>query len=128
MLGALLALAALGCAGAAKDLEFVEEVGPANYDNFLLSASEEKQWVLLEFYAPWCDHCKAMAPILDEFAGKHPGVRVAKIDATRNKQLAKDHRIEGYPTLRWRGVGAHKFREYKGGRDLESLDRIDARL
>ncbi len=42
---------------------------------------------LIEFYAPWCGHCKKLAPVYDELGEKlreEPGVQVVKMDATAN--------------------------------------------
>jgi len=55
--------------------------------------------VLVEFYAPWCGHCKTLAPKYDELAKEfkaHPSVVIAKIDATENDSPAD---IKGFPTL-----------------------------
>ena len=44
-------------------------------------ANPDALW-LVEFYAPWCGHCKRLAPILDEIADEVEGVRIGKVDAT----------------------------------------------
>jgi len=55
--------------------------------------------VLVEFYAPWCGHCKTLAPKYDELGKRFAGndkVVIAKVDATENDTPAK---ISGFPTL-----------------------------
>ena len=107
----------------------VAKVTKGNYDAFLQLAADEEQWVLLDFFAPWCGHCKRLNPVLDDFVADTPGVRVAKIDATAEKALAEAHDVDGYPTLRFRRAGSSDaFRDYKGARDAVGLAQLDARL
>lgn len=56
--------------------------------NLLVQCCPSDKDVLVEFYAPWCGHCKALAPKYDELATKLAGVdsvMVAKMDSTENE-------------------------------------------
>ncbi|KNH06362.1 protein disulfide isomerase protein [Perkinsela sp. CCAP 1560/4] len=69
----------------------------------------------VEFYAPWCTHCKTLAPELDKAADRLQGVaNIVKVDATQNEALAKSYGVEGFPTLLLFQDG--KVVPYKGGR------------
>lgn len=58
-------------------------------------------------FAPWCGHCKALAPEYEEAATtlKEKNIRLAKVDCTEEADLCKSHGVEGYPTLKvFRGL------------------------
>lgn len=79
--------------------------------------------MLLEFYAPWCGHCKALAPKYDELAEKFAAfsdkVTIAKIDATAN-DVPDD--ISGFPTIKLFKAGSKEEPvEYSGARSVEAL-------
>ncbi|XP_020583623.1 LOW QUALITY PROTEIN: protein disulfide-isomerase-like [Phalaenopsis equestris] len=78
--------------------------------------------VLLEFYAPWCEHCKKLAPILDEVAVSlqdHADVIIAKMDATAN-DVPSEFEVQGYPTLYFSSA-AGKLLQYEGGRTVQDF-------
>jgi thioredoxin domain-containing protein 5 len=56
---------------------------------------------LVKFYAPWCGHCKRLAPTWDELAGKVKGLyNVAKIDCTTEGIICTKFGVGGYPTIK----------------------------
>ncbi|KAF9099976.1 hypothetical protein BGX29_006861 [Mortierella sp. GBA35] len=80
---------------------------------------------LVEFYAPWCGHCKIYAQLGEAFSSKKDKVLIAKADADNERALASRFGIQGYPTLKWFPNGVDSPPEdYSGGRDLESLTQF----
>ncbi|KAK9794381.1 hypothetical protein WJX73_002547 [Symbiochloris irregularis] len=91
-------------------------------DTFEKSITDNK-FLLAEFYAPWCGHCKALKPHFAAAASilkaHDPPVALAKVDATVETKLGQRFSLEGYPTLLWFVDG--KQQPYSGGRTAEDI-------
>ncbi|KAJ1657272.1 hypothetical protein IWQ61_003301 [Dispira simplex] len=99
----------------------VVELTPDNFDKVL----DESKSVFIEFYAPWCGHCKSLAPIYEElanaFSHTKDSVVIAKVDADAHRELGTRFGITGFPTLKFFKDDKTQPIDYKQGRDLDSL-------
>ena len=81
------------------------------------------QHVLFEAYAPWCGHCKKLAPIYEELAQKVAGqsdILIAKMDSTANEYPGLE--VRGFPTILFYKKGDKSTpKTYEGERTLEGM-------
>jgi thioredoxin domain-containing protein 5 len=78
--------------------------------------------VIVKFYAPWCGHCKRLAPIWDKFAAEEDRFQVAKVDCTIHKSVCTDEGVRGYPTLKLFIDG--ESQKYQGARTIAELTKF----
>lgn len=87
------------------------------------AVTEEFSHILIEFYAPWCGHCKKLAPVYkevaDELKAQGSELRLAKVDATENSESAGKFGVRGYPTLFF-FLNGQKM-DYTGQRSKDSM-------
>uniref|UniRef100_A0A0D9VH17 protein disulfide-isomerase n=1 Tax=Leersia perrieri TaxID=77586 RepID=A0A0D9VH17_9ORYZ len=119
----LLLLLLLLVASASAESEAVLTLDAGNFT----AVVEAHDFIVVEFYAPWCGHCKQLAPEYEEAAAvlrSHDSpIVLAKLDASAdgNRALAADHGVDSYPTiriLRARGATSH---DYAGPRDAAGI-------
>uniref|UniRef100_G3PX45 protein disulfide-isomerase n=1 Tax=Gasterosteus aculeatus aculeatus TaxID=481459 RepID=G3PX45_GASAC len=121
-------------AGTAKPYYRTEEI-PEDWDkepvkvlvgkNFESVATDPTKNVFVEFYAPWCGHCKELTPIWEQLAEKYADrddIIIAKIDATANE--VESLTISGFPTLKYFPADGKEVVDYTGKRDLETMSKF----
>lgn len=114
-------LASLAILGANASSAVIDLI-PDNFDKVVLQSSKP---ALVEFFAPWCGHCKTLAPTYEElgqkFAYAGNKLSIAKVDADEHKTLGRRFGVQGFPTIKWFDGKSDKPEEYNGGRDIDSL-------
>ncbi|KAL5280364.1 PDIA6 family protein [Megaselia abdita] len=100
----------------------VIELTDDNFDKLVLNSDDV--W-LVEFFAPWCGHCKSLAPQWAKAASELKGkVKLGALDATVHQSKAAEYGIRGYPTIKYFPAGKKTksdAQEYDGGRQASDI-------
>jgi protein disulfide isomerase family A protein 3 len=91
-----------------------------NFDDVVINNGKD---TLVEFYAPWCGHCKKLAPVFDELGEKlkNDDVAIVKMDATAN-DVPSTFDVRGFPTLYWLPKDQKdKPVRYESGREVDDF-------
>ncbi|OQR87228.1 disulfide-isomerase [Achlya hypogyna] len=93
-----------------------------NFDDLVLNSGDV--W-LVEFYAPWCGHCKSLAPEWEQAASELRGaVKLGALDATAHEAKAAEYGIKGFPTIKLFGPNAASAADavdYQGPRQASGI-------
>jgi len=106
---------------AKKAASAVTILDDTNFDKIVMDPTKD---VLVEFYAPWCGHCKRLAPDYEKVASafeNEKNVVVANIDADEHKSIAEKYGVSGFPTLKWFSKNNKQPQDYDQGRDVQTF-------
>ncbi len=77
--------------------ELISHVTDTSFDQEVLKSAKP---VLIDFWAPWCAPCRAIAPVIDELAGEYAGrLKVVKINVDDNPETPARYGVRGIPNL-----------------------------
>lgn len=111
-----------GGGGSSKSGGDVIELTEDNFDKLVLNSDDI--W-LVEFFAPWCGHCKNLEPEWAKAAKELKGkVKLGALDATAHQSKAAEYNVRGYPTIKFFPAGSKRpsdAQEYDGGRTASDI-------
>ncbi|MDR0535528.1 MAG: thioredoxin [Puniceicoccales bacterium] len=82
----------------------IEQLDEARFAEAVAGSTETP--LVVDFWAPWCGPCRALAPVLDALAAELPGIKIAKVNVDEFPGLAAGQNVGGIPALLF----------YKGGK------------
>ncbi|MFT5087131.1 MAG: putative thioredoxin [Candidatus Latescibacterota bacterium] len=76
------------------------DVDESNFEELVLRGSQERV-IVVDFWAPWCEPCKTLGPIIEEVVTElGPGIALAKVNIDENPQLATAFRVQSIPSVK----------------------------
>uniref|UniRef100_A0A1A9VCD0 Protein disulfide-isomerase A6 homolog n=1 Tax=Glossina austeni TaxID=7395 RepID=A0A1A9VCD0_GLOAU len=108
--------------GDSSSSDDVIELTDENFDKLVLQSEDD--W-MVEFFAPWCGHCKNLAPEWAKAAKELKGkVKLGALDATVHQGKASEYEVRGYPTIKYFPAGKKRSssaQNYDGGRTASDI-------
>merc|ERR1719422_2018719 len=104
------------------DKEPVKVLVGKNFEEVAMNVEKD---VLVEFYAPWCGHCKQLTPVREKLGEKykdHESIIIGKMDATANE--LEDIKVQGFPTIKLFKKGTNEIVDYNGDRTVDGFSKF----
>ena len=128
------AIIALMCAasptqthGLFEDLGDVVKLDSKNFDKRVTNAKDDVYW-LVKYYAPWCGHCKKLAPeftsaakALKKDVGDKAKLGAVDCDDDANKALCSKFNVKGFPTIKGFASNGKESHDFDGARDADGI-------
>lgn len=73
----------------------IKDFKTADFDSVIASESP----VLVDFWAPWCVHCRTLHPILEQFAASRSDITVGRVNVDEEPELAQKYQIQSIPAV-----------------------------
>lgn len=92
-----------------------------NFDTVLKEQGQNGKHVLVDFWAEWCGPCKALSPLLEDYAASQEDVVVVKVNADDNQLIAARYGIRGLPTVKLFAPNTEELATRVGAMQLSQL-------
>jgi protein disulfide-isomerase-like protein len=92
-----------------------------NYEN------DKNEPCFVMFYAPWCGYCKKTMPEWDKLESSYKKCPILKVNCDENKELAKIHNVQSYPTIKYLPKGLNSSdgaKDYEGNRTMSDFSKF----
>jgi len=97
----------------------VIDLSDTNFKDIVLNSELP---IMVEFFAPWCGHCKSLAPEWEKAATNLKGILpIAKVDCTVHQQLCGRYDVKGYPTIKCFSQRGKKVVDYQQARQASAI-------